>query len=131
MMIIRQLFIILLGFAMITQAAAQEQVITINTHFRSIDHKPTWLLIVRNLQTGEVIPHLFTMQKKEQSMVFGVGQFYRITASNMTFRNKTTKNFCGLESGVIDGKSLFVTITGDLQLDPKGYQCRVIQYRGV
>ncbi len=121
----------LFGLAMAHLVMAQGQVITINTHFRSIDHQPTWLLIARNVQTGEVLPHLFTMNKKEQNMVFDVGQFYRITASNMTFKNKIIKNFCQLESGVIDGKSMFITITGDLQSDPKGYECRVIRYRGV
>lgn len=117
------------------------QIIQINTNFHSFVGKPSWLLIIRDLDHGQNIPYLFDIRKGENFWVaFTYSRNYLITVSNLrmesyrpyknTFRLYETKDFCNLESNgrILRGESISIRITGDLSPYHCSYQCNVSRY---
>lgn len=39
------------------------QTLQINTHFNHIYGEPVWLLVLRDVQTGQVLPYIFDLKK--------------------------------------------------------------------
>lgn len=107
------------------------QVIHIYTQFRYFVGKPTWLLIVRDVETGLVSPYLFDIRNNDNYwMAFTYGHSYRVTVSNLKFGTYgEITNFCGLENGILSGKSLYMTLTGVLTPDPKTMKCFVHSFK--
>jgi hypothetical protein len=107
------------------------QVIQISTQFRAFVGKPTWLLIVRDVDTGLVSPYVFDIRNNENYWVaFTYGHNYRITVSNLKFGTYgQVSNFCGLENVILSASSMFMTLTGVLTPDPKTIKCYVHKYK--
>lgn len=107
------------------------QVLQINTRFNYIYGEPSWLLIIRDMKTGQIIPYLFDLKKNDNFWVaFTAGRTYRVTASNLKFGPcAKISNFCGLENGVLTGKSMWIMLSGTLSPDPRSYKCHVSKYR--
>lgn len=133
-----QLYLIVLfiaGFLMSLCALAQNaldqtQTLQINTHFRYVVGKPSWLLIVRDSQTGLVSPYLFDIHNNDNFWVaFTYGHDYKVTASTLTLNGSCIiKNFCGLENGTLSGQSMVMTLTGALTPDTRYLKCNVLHY---
>ncbi len=107
------------------------QVIQINSNFRSVIGSPTWLLIIRNEDTGQVFPYLFDVKNKDNFwLAFTYGRTYRITASKLTFGTYAViHDFCHLEEiGILAGKSMIITLKGDLTPSPTTFNCNVIRF---
>lgn len=109
------------------------QTIQIHTFFTSIYGSPTWVLIVRDVRTGQVLPYVFDFYNEENFWVaFTAGRAYRIMASNLKFGPyAVVNNFCHLENGIIDGESYIVTLKGQLSPDPRSYRCFVEKYKNL
>ncbi len=103
------------------------QVLQINTYFQNIYGKPTWLLIVRDEETGLVSPYLFDIHQKDNYWVaFTYGHTYRVTTSSLTFGPRAKiKNFCQLEDGILAGQSMTITLKGILAPVASSYRCHV------
>lgn len=108
----------------------QTQTLQIYTNFKSIMGQPSWLLIIRDVDTGLVSPYLFDISRNDNFWVaFTYGHHYRITASTLQFKGcGEIKNFCNLESGIIAGKSMYMTLSGILTPDPRTLKCNVMKY---
>lgn len=108
----------------------QTQTLQIYTNFKSIIGKPSWLLIIRDVDTGLVSPYLFDIRNNDNFWVaFTYGHNYRITASTLQFDGcAEIKNFCRLENGIISGKSMYMTLSGMLTPDPHTLTCNVMKY---
>lgn len=125
--------LITLGW-MVNTAQADDsvgQVLQINTHFHTVYGKPTWLLIVRDVETGLVSPYLFDIHKTDNYWVaFTYGHTYQVTASSLTFGPRAKiKNFCNLEDGILAGQSMTITLTGVLAPVTRSYHCHVAKYK--
>lgn len=107
------------------------QVLQINTHFRTVYGKPTWLLIVRDVDTGLVTPYQFDIHQEDNYWIaFTYGHNYQVTASSLTFGNfAKIHNFCKLENGILAGQSMLVTLTGTLAPVSTSYHCNVSKYK--
>jgi len=107
------------------------QTIQIYTQFRQFYGKPTWLLIVRDVETGLVTPYIFDIQNNQNYwLAFTYGHHYRITVSNLKFGTYgEITNFCGLENGILSEISMYMTLTGVLTPDPNTTKCFVHQYK--
>jgi hypothetical protein len=111
------------------------QTIQIYTHFSKIHAKPSWLLIVRDIDNGQNIPYIFDFERGDNFwLIFTFGKNYLITASRLTFNtpnHKKISNFCGLESNgrIIRGQSLYVTVSGKLTSNPDTYSCNVQSFQ--
>jgi hypothetical protein len=127
--------LILVGLFLINAAALADsplgQTIQIYTQFRHFEGKPTWTLIIRDVDTGLVSPYVFDFRNKENYWVaFTFGHNYRVTASNLRFGTfAEIPNFCGLENGILSGTSLFMTLSGVLTPDVKTSKCFVHKYK--
>jgi len=106
------------------------QAMQISTHFHSVEGSPSWLLILRDVSTGEVFPYVFDVKNNDNYWVaFTKGHSYRVTVSSLTFGPYAKiKNLCNLEDGVLNGQSLNVTMTGVLSPDPHQFRCRIMRY---
>lgn len=106
------------------------QTLQINTWFRSIAGKPTWLIIIRDIENNEAKPYLFDISQHENYWVLlNKGHTYRVTSSRLTFGPfAAINNFCGLQNGTLTNTSMFITITGDLTPDPASSVCRITKY---
>lgn len=117
------------------------QTIQITTRFHSFVGKPSWLLVIRDLDHDESVPYLFDITRGEDFWVaFTYGRNYLITASTLqiesykswrnSYKNYKIHNFCNLEShGRIQrGESMFVTITGDLSPNTDTYTCNILKF---
>lgn len=114
-------------------AAAQNplgQVIQINTNFKSIAGKPSWLLIIRNEETGQIFPYIFDVKTRDNYwLAFTYGRSYRITASKLTFGPYAViHNFCKLEDGILSGKSMIISVTGNLTPVSATSNCNVMRF---
>jgi hypothetical protein len=118
------------------------RVIKIQTRLHSFVGKPQWLLIIRDLDHNQNIPHLYDIRKGDNHWVaFTYGQNYLITVSNLQFntykgsdnrfKSFKIKNFCNLQSfGSINRSvSMDILITGDLSANTATYTCHVSKYR--
>lgn|SRR3990167_8601402 len=115
------------------------QTIQINTRLHSYVGKPSWLLIIRDIDHNENIPYLFDFKKGENFWVaITGGRNYLITVSTLQFspyrrnpfRSKKIKNFCQLESQgrIIHDKSFYITISGDLTPNTNSFRCDISSY---
>ena len=106
------------------------QTLQINTRFKSIIGKPIWTLVVRDVDTGVVIPYMFEIKNNQNFWVaFTFGHNYRVTSSQLKFGPfAIISNFCQLENGILSGKSMILTLSGDLTPSPKSSKCHVLKY---
>jgi hypothetical protein len=107
------------------------ETLQINTQFRSVMGKPTWLLIIRDVNTGVVIPYIFDIRENSNFWVaFTYGHSYRITASTLKFGPfAIIHNFCLLENGILTGKSMVIRLSGRLTPYRGSSICHVTKYR--
>jgi hypothetical protein len=107
------------------------QTIQINTHFDSLKGNPTWLLMIRNIQTGEILPYLYEIKNFDNFWIaLSYGRDYRIVASKLQFESsKSIANFCHLEDGVLSGKSYVVRLSGNLKPGGRDYECHTIKFK--
>lgn len=126
----------LLGIFFFSKAYSQSsfgEMIQINTDLSSFIGRPSWTLIIRDVQTGQVLPYLFDFYTEQNFWIaFTAGHSYRIMASNLKFGPYATiSNFCHLENGVLNGESFIVTLKGQLSPDPCSYTCTVRKYKNL
>jgi hypothetical protein len=134
----------LLSMTALTSFAEQSdmgQVIQIHTRLHSFIGKPTWLLVIRDLDHGENIPYVFEITRGQNFWIaMTYSRHYLISISNLQietyreadngFRNYKINDFCHLESRgrIIRNQSLYITIDGDLSADSSTYHCHVSRY---
>ncbi len=106
------------------------QTLQINTRFHSVVGTPVWLLVIRDADTGVVVPYMFDIKNNDNFWIaFSYNRNYIITASNLKFGPfAIIPNFCHLESKVISGKSMIITLTGDLTPSRNTTKCNVLKY---
>lgn len=139
-MLIKKLIALFLFFPLLAFAQEENgQVIQINTRFHSFVGKPSWLLIIRDLEHDLNIPYLFDIRTGTNAWTaFTNSHDYLITVSNLQFSPYTDNpytvrhisNFCHLESfgHIIHGQSMFITITGNLTPYRETYRCHIMRY---
>lgn len=117
------------------------QFIQINTRLRSYVGKPTWLLIIRDVDGNQNIPYLFDIRRGDNFWVaLTYGKHYLITVSRLqieTYQSRCNhykkyriNDFCHLESNgrIIRGESMSITLEGDLTPNSASSRCIVIKY---
>lgn len=125
----------LIGGIFITLSCSAEffpspaQTLQINTHFDSVHGKPEWLLIVRDLESGRVLPYLFDIKNNDNFWIaFTSSRSYKVTVSDLKFGQSTVlHNFCHLE-GINIGKSMMISLRGKLYPDRNKIICDVMKY---
>jgi hypothetical protein len=107
------------------------QTLQISTHLSALVGKPTWLIMLRNVDTGEVLPYLYDVREYDNFWIaLSFGRSYRIEASNMQWgSNIVIRNFCHLEGGVFTNKSFIITLSGKLSPNQNLSHCDVIKYK--
>lgn len=115
------------------------QTIQINARLHSFVGKPSWLLIIRDVDNNRTIPYLFDFKRGTNFwLAFTYSRNYLITVSNLQFspysrdpyKIKKIKDFCHLESHgrIIRGKSMSVTIKGHLSPNQDTFSCHISKY---
>jgi hypothetical protein len=110
------------------------QTIQIYTQLRAFVGKPTWLLVIRDVDHGQNIPYVYDFKRGDNFwMALTYGRNYLIVASTLVFNpyeKLKTNNFCNLESNgrIIRGDSLYITINGYLSPNTNTYTCNVSRY---
>lgn len=135
-----QKILALLACLVITSSAMADpddfgQTIQIYTQLKSFVGRPSWLLIIRDIDHNQNIPYMYDFEKGDNFwLAFTFGRNYLITASRLVFNpytNKKISNFCGLESNgrIMRGQSLYITIIGKLTPNTDSYNCSVLSYQ--
>ena len=117
------------------------QTIQIYTRFHSFVGKPSWLLMIRDLDHGQNIPYLYDIRKGNNFwLAFTYSRNYLISVSNLqieTYKSRFNKfklykihDFCNLESDgrIIKGESMYITIEGNLTPNTGTFTCHVSKY---
>jgi hypothetical protein len=108
------------------------QTFQINTRLNSYVGKPSWLLIIRDVETGQVLPYLYDFNGTENFWVgFTYAHSYQITVSELEFGppNATIHNFCHLQDGILDHQSFTINLSGDLTPNRRTSFCHVFKYK--
>ena len=137
--LIFMLFCLAPGLIIADDGEGYGQTIQIYTRLHTFVGKPSWLLIIRDVDNNENIPYLFDFKSGTNFWVaFTRSRNYLITVSNLQFspyrrdpyRIKKINNFCQLETNgrIIRGKSLYITINGDLTPYNDTFTCHVSRY---
>lgn len=134
-------WLLLLGCFLASLSYAQGQAIQINTRFDSWVGKPTWVLMIRDLDHNINIPYVFQISHSDSYWVaLTFGRNYLISASTLQillyiprwnqYRNYRVDNFCNLESNgrINRGESMFITVSGNLTPNPNTYTCNVTKF---
>lgn len=115
------------------------QTIQINTRFHSFTGRPSWTLIIRDIDHEQNIPYVFDISKGTNFWVaLTYGRNYLISVSKMQFspyrrypgNTKRIQNFCHLESNgrIIKGESMYITIEGDLSPYSNNIDCHISRF---
>ena len=115
------------------------QTIQIYTQLHSFIGRPSWLLIIRDIDHNQNLPYLFDFNRGDNFWVaFTYGRNYVITVSNLQFapyrewpyKTRKINNFCQLESNgrINKGQSMYITIKGDLTPNAGTFSCYVSKY---
>ena len=115
------------------------QTIKIHTHLDSFIGRPSWLLMIRDIDHNQNVPYVYDFTDGNNFwLAFTYSRNYLIIASTLQFapykanpyRTRTIRNFCGLESSgrINRGISIHVTLTGNLTPDTNTFQCNVLRY---
>lgn len=117
------------------------QIIQINTRFHSFVGKPSWLIIIRDLDNQQNVPYLFDITRGENFwLIFTHSKNYLITTSRMqisTYQSRCNdfgsyelNDFCHLESHgrIIRGESLYITIDGALSSKTDSVSCHISRF---
>lgn len=117
------------------------QTIQIYTRLKSFVGKPTWSLIIRDVDNHQNLPYLFDIRRGHDFwLAFIPGRNYLIISSKLQissyvascnrFKKYTTNNFCHLETRgrIIRGDSMRITIEGNLSPNTDAYTCHVMQF---
>ena len=128
--------LLLSAFLMFIPAYADNpfgQTISINTFFSCVSGSPSWLLILRDLDTGQVVPYLYDIRRENNAwLAFSYGRAYQITVSTLTFGPfAVLHNFCGLENLSFRDTSLNIRLTGALTPNRYGFQCRRLPFKNM
>lgn len=107
------------------------QTLSIYTDFKCIVGKPTWVVELRDIESGQVLPYLFDiLDNKNYWLAFSKEHSYRVVASVLKFGPyKTINNFCGLESCILTGKSMYINVSGIISPDMRQTKCKVIKFK--
>jgi len=122
-----------------SSSAGVGQTIQISTQLESFTGKPSWLLMIRDIDNNENIPYVFDFISGYNYWVAAThGHNYVIIASTLQFapyksdpyRTKVIRNFCNLESHgrIAHGESVTVTISGKLSPNTDNYICNVTRF---
>jgi hypothetical protein len=115
------------------------QTIQINTRFHSYTGRPSWTLIIRDIDHEQNIPYVFDITKGTNFWVaLTYSRNYLISVSTMQFspyrrypgNTKRIRNFCHLESNgkIIKGESMYITIEGDLSPNTERFDCHISRF---
>jgi len=117
------------------------QNIQIRTRLHAFFGKPSWLIILRDVKTGQTYPYLYDIQRGDNSWVaFSYSRNYLITVSRMQFstydiscnrfKQYHINDFCQLESNgrIIRGKSVRVLVEGELSPFTDTFNCYVNEF---
>lgn len=115
------------------------QIIHIRTRLHSFVGRPSWLLVIRDVDNGQNIPYLYDIHRGHNTwFAFTLGRNYLILASTLSFspysrhpyRSVKVHNFCHLESNgrIIRGQSLHIYLEGELSPYPERFTCNVVRY---
>jgi len=130
-MMLSRMFSLLFLCCLLVPPAFSQETVQINTSFRYFLGKPTWLLILRDVDSGVVLPYIYDIRSGDNFwLAFSSGRNYQVQASLMQFPpyDAEIRNFCRLEDGILRGQSLFVTVTGALTPDRRASHCHVKKY---
>jgi hypothetical protein len=106
--------------------------IQLQTNLRSFVGKPSWLIIIRDIDHNQVIPYLYDFENESNAWIaFTYSKNYLITVSELSFSpsGRKIKNFCQLESmGAVQHGSIQVYLTG--KLTPREYtsSCQILKF---
>lgn len=115
------------------------QTLQIYTRLDSYIGKPSWIIMIRDVDHNQNIPYVFDFNQENNFwLVMTYSRNYLITASTLQFspyrsypgNTRSIHNFCQLESnGVIQrGESKYITVTGDLRPNADRYNCSVSSF---
>lgn len=109
------------------------QTLQISTHFRHVVGHPTWLLIVRDVETGVVSPYLFDIHDNDNFWIaFTFGHSYRVTASTLKFGPfAIIHNFCHIEDGILSRQSMIINVSGSLTPLRGTSKCETMKYNEI
>lgn len=109
------------------------ETLQIYTQFHAVFGKPSWVLILRDVESGQVLPYLFDIRNNENYWVaFSFGHSYQVVASTLTFGTfAVIHNFCQLEDGILLGKSMQIKLKGILSPNPGDTKCYVVKFKGL
>jgi hypothetical protein len=107
------------------------QTLQINTHLNSLAGKPVWLLMLRNVETGQVLPYTFPLQNFDNFWIaLTWGHNYQITVSTLQFEgHKSIENFCHLQTGLVKARSFVINVSGDIIPNRQKYHCQVMKFK--
>lgn len=116
-------------FLCITKSLAMP-VVQIQGDLRTVSGNPRWLILLRNPDNGSTTPWMYDVKQAVNHWVILPGSHaYQIVASELLFNDRTIfHNFCGIEDGVITGKSMQITLSGQLSPTTDTIRCHVISY---
>ena len=122
-----------LAFAIACHAQAfpyPGQTLQIYTTLESIMGHPEWVLIIRDANSQRVLPYLFDFHERNNFWVaFTTSRSYIVVESKIVWGPYAViNNFCHLESHIITGRSMRITLKGNLSPDPTGFECSVQRY---
>lgn len=144
---IARIWILLLTAAIVPSSYAEigndglGQTIQIYTRFHSFVGKPSWLIIIRDLDNDQNMPYVFDITRGDNVwLLFTHARNYLISVSSLqisTYQSRYNdygsykiNDFCHLESHgrIIHGESLYITIDGDLSPNTDTVRCHVSRF---
>lgn len=110
-----------------------KHIIEIHTQLYAIVGKPTWLIVLRDVDSGRILTFMYDFIIYDNNWIaYSKNRKYRIVSSSLKFGpDQVINNFCGIQDGILEGKSMYITLTGAITPDPATAKCHVLKYNDV
>lgn len=108
------------------------QTFQINTQLRSYVGKPAWLIIINDIDTGQVTPYFFPIYETDNFwFAFTFAHRYRVNVSDLQFGppDAVIHNFCHLRNTVFNRESIIINLSGNLTPDKRTSFCHLQRYK--
>lgn len=110
-----------------------KHIIEIHTKLTSIVGRPTWLIVLRDMNSGHILTFMYDFILYENDWVaYSKNRKYRVVSSSLKFGpDIVINNFCGIQDGILEGTSMYITLIGAITPDPTTAKCKVLKYNDV
>ncbi|GJM06631.1 MAG: hypothetical protein DHS20C10_03650 [marine bacterium B5-7] len=122
-------FGLLLANLSIATPTAQFMPVLAHTELQAVSGNPSILLLVKNLDTQQIQPFFFVIDKPNSNVMFNLNtRKYQVLSAQLQTNHGTVNDFCHIRKEVLTNQDIVFRLKGKITDNTKQYTCHA-QYQ--